>query len=71
MITKAREARGMTKEQLSGIIGYASRHIQSIENEEQCLNIELFIQFITILDVLVDEYIFPNKEIKKVSSADA
>ena len=32
-IKKAREARGMTREQLSGIIGYAPRHIQSIENE--------------------------------------
>ena len=29
-IKKAREARGMTREQLSGIIGYAPRHIQSI-----------------------------------------
>lgn len=27
-IKKAREARGMTREQLSGIIGYAPRHIQ-------------------------------------------
>lgn len=26
-IKKAREARGMTREQLSGIIGYAPRHI--------------------------------------------
>ncbi len=33
-IKKAREARGMTREQLSGIIGYAPRHIQSIENED-------------------------------------
>lgn len=34
-IKKAREARGMTREQLSGIIGYAPRHIQSIKNEGQ------------------------------------
>lgn len=32
-IKKAREAKGITREQLSGIIGYAPRHIQSIENE--------------------------------------
>ncbi len=31
-IKKAREARGMTREQLSGIIGYAPRHIQSNYN---------------------------------------
>ena len=63
-IKKAREARGMTREQLSGIIGYAPRHIQSIENEGKYPSIELFIQLITMFDVSVDEYIFPNKEVK-------
>jgi DNA-binding XRE family transcriptional regulator len=38
----------MTREQLSGIIGYAPRHIQSIENEGQYPSIELFIQLITM-----------------------
>ena len=66
-IKKAREARGMTREQLSGIIGYAPRHIQSIEHEGKYPSLELFIQLITIFDVSVDEYIFPNKEVKKSS----
>lgn len=66
-IKKAREARGMTREELSGIIGYAPRHIQSIENEGQYPSIELFIQLITMFDVSVDEYIFPDKEVKKSS----
>ncbi|MGN0497656.1 MAG: helix-turn-helix domain-containing protein [Acutalibacteraceae bacterium] len=66
-IKKAREARGMTREQLSGIIGYAPRHIQSIENEGKYPSIELLIQLITMFDVSVDEYIFPNKEVKKSS----
>ena len=66
-IKKAREARGMTREQLSGIIGYAPRHIQAIENEGKYPSIELFIQLITMFDVSVDEYIFPNKEVKKSS----
>ena len=64
---KARESRGITREQLSGIIGYAPRHIQAIENEGQYPSIELFIQLITMFDVSVDEYIFPNKEVKKSS----
>ena len=38
-IKKARESKGMTREQLSGIIGYAPRHIQSIENEGQSASI--------------------------------
>lgn len=66
-IKKAREARGMTREQLSGIIGYTPRHIQSIENEGQYPSIELFIQLITMFDVSVDEYIFPDNEVKKSS----
>lgn len=66
-IKKAREARGMTREQLSEIIGYAPRHIQAIENEGKYPTIELFIQLIQMFDVSVDEYIFPNKEVKKSS----
>ena len=66
-IKKAREARGMTREDLSGIIGYAPRHIQSIENEGQYPSIELFIQLITMFDVSVDEYIFPDNEVKRSS----
>lgn len=57
----------MMREQLSGIIGYTPRHIQSIENEGQYPSIELFIQLITMLNVSVDEYIFPNKEVEKSS----
>lgn len=64
-IKKAREARGMTREQLSGIIGYAPRHIQSIENEGQYPSIELFIQLITMFDISVDQYIFPDKKSDK------
>ena len=67
-VKKAHEAqRDDTREPLSGIIGYAPRHIQSIENEGQYLSIALFIQLITMFDVSVDEYIFPNKEVKKSS----
>ena len=51
----------------SGIIGYAPRHIQAIENEGNYPSIELFIQLIQMFDVSVDEYIFPNKEVKKSS----
>ena len=66
-IKKAREARGMTREQLSEINGYAPRHIQAIENEGKYPSIELFIQLIQMFDVSVDEYIFPDKEVKKSS----
>nr|WP_083599861.1 helix-turn-helix transcriptional regulator [Clostridium amylolyticum] len=54
-IKKAREAKGMTREQLSEIIGYTPRYIQSIENEGQYPSIELFIQHITMFGVSVNE----------------
>ena len=66
-IKKAREARGITREQLADILNIAPRHIQSIENEGQHPSIELFIQLITMFDVSVDEYVFPKKEVKKSS----
>ena len=66
-IKKAREATGMTREQLARIVDYDPRHLQAVENEEQYPSIELFIQLITMFGVSVDEYIFPEKEVKKSS----
>lgn len=57
-IKRAREARGMTREQLAGIIGYAPRHIQAIENEGQYPSLELLIQLATMFHVSLDEFIF-------------
>ena len=61
-IKKAREARGVTREQLAGIIGYAPRHIQAIENEGQYPSVELLIQLATMFHISLDAYIFPNSE---------
>lgn len=65
-IKKAHEAKEMTRGQRSGIIGYAPRHIQAIENEGQYPSIELFIQLITMFDISVDEYIHSDKRRQKV-----
>ena len=59
-IKKAREAKGMTREQLAGIIGYAPRHIQAIENEGQYPSIELLVQLATMFDISLDQFIFPE-----------
>ena len=66
-IKRARTARGMTREQLARIVDYAPRHLQAIENEGQYPSLELFIQLVTMFDVSVDEYIFPDNEVKKSS----
>ena len=61
-IKRAREAKGMTREQLAGIIGYAPRHIQAIENEGQYPSIELLIQLATMFNISLDQFIFPDSE---------
>ena len=66
-IKKARTSQGMTREQLARIVDYDPRHLQAIENEGQYPSLELFIQLVTMFNISVDEYIFPNKEIKKSS----
>ena len=68
-IKKARTAQGMTREQLASIVDYAPRHLQAIENGgRQKPSLELFIQFVTMFNISVDEYIFPNKEVNKNSA---
>lgn len=66
-IKEARTAKGMTRDELSRIIDYDPRHLQAIENEGQKPSLELFIQLVTIFGVSVDEYIFPDNEVKKSS----
>ena len=66
-IKKARTSQGMTREQLARIVDYDPRHLQAIENEGQYPSLELFIQLVTMFDVSVDEYIFPDNEVKKSS----
>ena len=66
-IKAARKAQGMTREQLARIVDYDPRHLQAIENEGQYPSLELFIQLVTMFGVSVDEYIFPDNEVKRSS----
>lgn len=66
-IKKARTAKGMAREQLARILDYDPRHLQAIENEGQKPSLELFIQLVTMFGVSVDEYIFPDNEVKRSS----
>ena len=66
-IKKARTSQGMTREQLARIVDYDPRHLQAIENEGQYPSLELFIQLVTMFNISVDEYILPQKEVKKSS----
>lgn len=60
-IKRAREARGITREQLAEMLDYAPRHIQSIENEGQHPSLQLLVQLVTMFDIPVDGYIRPQQ----------
>lgn len=66
-IKKAREASGMTREQLADILNIAPRHIQSIENEGQYPSLQLFIRLITMFDISADQYIFADRRAEKTT----
>ena len=58
-IKQAREARDVTREQLSEVIDYAPRHIQAIENEGQTPSVDLLFQ--------LDRHIFKERDNVKSS----
>ena len=66
-IKRARETRGMTREQLADILNIAPRHIQSIENEGQYPSFQLFVRLITMFDISADQYIFSNRRTEKTT----
>lgn len=66
-IKKAREAREITREQLSEQLDITPRHLQSIENEGQYPSFQLFVQLITMFHISADQYIFSGGQINKTS----
>ena len=66
-IKKARETKGMTREQLAEILDVAPRHIQSIENEGQYPSFPLFIRLVTMFNISGDQYIFSDKRTEKTT----
>lgn len=54
----AREARGLTREQLSEQLDIAPRHIQAIENEGQMPSLRLLVRMARLLGVSLDPYVF-------------
>ena len=66
-IKQAREARDVTREQLSEVIDYAPRHIQAIENEGQTPSVDLLFQLAEMFDVSLDRHIFKDGDSTKSS----
>jgi len=64
-IKEARNAKGMSRNQLADKMNIAPRYIASIENSGQHPSLQVFYELVTILNVSVDQFFFPNKEVDK------
>jgi DNA-binding XRE family transcriptional regulator len=59
-IKRAREASGMTQEQLAFIVDRAPRTIMYNENDGQHPSLNTFYQMVTMFDISVDQYFYPS-----------
>jgi transcriptional regulator with XRE-family HTH domain len=64
-IKEARKAKGISRNQLADQMHIAPRYIASIENSGQHPSLQIFYELVTLLDVSVDQFFFPNKETDK------
>ena len=64
-IKAARKAKGISRNQLADQMHIAPRYIASIENSGQHPSLQIFYELVTLLDVSVDQFFFPNKETAK------
>lgn len=59
-IKKAREASGMTQEQLAYIVDRSPRTIMYNENDGQHPSLNTFYQMVTLFNISVDQFFFPS-----------
>ena len=64
-IKEARKAKGISRNQLADRLNIAPRYIASIENSGQHPSLQIFYELVTLLDVSVDTFFFPDKETDK------
>ena len=64
-IKDARNSKGLSRNQLADKMNIAPRYIASNENSGQHPSLQIFYELVTLLDVSVDQFFFPNKEADK------
>ena len=64
-IKAARKARGYSRNALADELNIAPRYIASIENSGQHPSLQIFYELVTLLDISVDTFFFPDKETDK------
>ena len=66
-IKKAREAKEIKRDDFAETLDIAPRHLQAVENEGQYPSIPLFFRMVRLLDISIDEYMFPDKPVTKTT----
>ncbi|MDD2965513.1 MAG: helix-turn-helix transcriptional regulator [Bacteroidales bacterium] len=64
-IKAARKAKGISRNELADRMNIAPRYIASIENSGQHPSLQIFYELVTLLDVSVDQFFFPDKGMDK------
>ena len=64
-IKAAREGKGWTREHVAEMLDLAPRYIMSIENNGQHPSFQRFYELVTLFDISVDQYLFPDMPVKR------
>ena len=64
-IKAARKAKGISRNQLADTLNIAPRYIASIENSGQHPSLQILYELVSLLDVSVDQFFFPEREQEK------
>ena len=64
-IKAARTGRKESRKQVSDEMYISPRYLANIENKGQQPSLQIFYELVTLLDVSVDQFFFPNKETDK------
>ena len=60
-IKRRRKAKGWTQEHLAQLVDLTPRSILYIENKGQHTSLNAFYKLVTLLDISVDEFFYPDK----------
>lgn len=66
-IKEARESRGWTRERLAQEVDLAPRYIMSLENKGQHPSFQVFYELVTLFNISVDQFFFPDTAAKKTT----
>ena len=66
-IKDARTKQGMTRDQAAGIIHIDPRYLTNIENKGQHPSLQVFYKLVTLFQISVDQFFYPDTEPDKTT----